>query len=354
MTNSVALIIGLIIGTLIQLVYFSIHIPKARTIKAVMLFGKLYTFIANVENKKIYKDETTGNKEKWDIIDLEPNEKQRSNIYFFLWPFFTIHKFKLTYTKEKMLGEETEGDKIIWQNNETKHCLVSRTGISDHLEWRAEYPTFTSELDTNELATIDTFTNNMIEVKNPAKTLFGIKDWFEATNEILHGGLRSLVSKKKLTDLNSYSGEEKDTFNKEMLKHANESVPGLKTFGLILFKSVFKDFNPANDVAKALMNSYANVTIAEKTGDAKIITEQKNALAYEIQQAPIVKWKKKYLIDTGLAKVDKDGNIIELVADANTRVTAEAIKALADLKGTLVMDNSLTKMLGINSTKEDK
>ncbi len=357
------IILGLLIGTVLLMVKKSFYMPKARTVQAIMLLGKLYTFIENIEGKTIYKGEDIlGGFQKWDIIDLIPGEKKRWNIYFFLWPFFTLHTYPLTYTKEKMIGEQQDGDVMIWEDKETKHCLISRTGISNHLEWRVEYPTVTSNLDTEELAAVNTYTNNMLELTNPAKALFGIKNWLEAANEILHGGLRGLVAKKPLHDLNQYSCEEKDNFDSEMKRHANDSVdqPGLLTFGFELLRSIFKDFNPANDKSRELMASFANVTIAEETGKARVkaaeqdvkVAEQK-AKAYEAEQEPIVKWRKKYLVDTGLAKVDAQGNITELVPDANAKITAEAMKEWAKVSTLVVDSGTINKIFTIKPTEKE-
>ena len=346
---------GLLIGSLIVIIIKSIYIPGARKIQAIMLFGKLYTIIANVENKKIYKGKTAPPKRKWDLIDCLPNEKRKINVYFFLWPFFKLYKFNITYTKIVVAGEEREGDKILWKDNRANYLIISRTNESNYLEWKKEYPTVTFDLNTEELASVNIYTNNMVEVTNGADAFFGISNWLEAMTDILHGGQRRLVALKKMDQLNEYSGKEKDGFNDEMLQHANTDVVGLPTFGMKLIKSVFKDYNPSDEMAQKLMNAHGEVIIAEKTGEAKVKKAEKDAIAYAKEQAPIVEWRKKYLVDTGLAKIDPvTKDIIELVPDANVRVSAEAIKALKGLKGTLVMDASLTKMLSFNSKNEEK
>jgi len=366
LTTFLIAISGLLTGYLIIALPQSFYSPGVRKIQAIMFFGRLSKIIANVEGKKVYKGENIpGGLTKWDIIDLSPNEKRRLNVYFFLWPFFKLHTYPFTYIKEKMIGEEQEGDIVVWKDEDAKRCLVSRTGTSNHLEWRVEYPTVTSNLDTEELAAVNTYTNNMIEVRNPAKTFFGIKNWLETTNEVLHGGLRGLVASKKLHDLNQFSSEDKNGFNKIMMEHANtdtEEQRGLPTIGLYLFKSVFKDFNPANDTAKALMKSYSEVEIAKQTGQAKFELAKKDvevakekAKAYEAEQEKIVMWRKKFLVDTGLAKIDTEGNIIELVPDANTKISAESLKELSKLKGTLVLDSgSLNKIFSITPTKKEE
>ncbi|MEI7765238.1 MAG: hypothetical protein WCI93_01485 [bacterium] len=342
-------LIGLTIGALILIIKESIYMPGPRKIQAIMKFDKLYDIIENIEGKKIYKGENLANgTEKWDLIDGD-DERLLGNIHFFLWPFCKLYTYPLTYTKEKNIGEEEEGDLVIWKDDKTKMSIISRTGISDHLEYRVGYPTINSNLETEELAHINTYTNNILEVRNAAKAFFGIKNSPEIVKETLHGGLRGLVSKKKLHDLNEYSSEERGKFNTEMQGHSNLETPdqtSLPSIGMYLFKSIFKDFNPADSVAEKLMESFTAVTIAEETGKAKVVAAQKDvevatekAKAYEIEQAPILKWKKKNLIDTGLARTDAAGNIIELLPDANTRVGAEAMKEWAKLTGTLVIDS---------------
>jgi len=366
------LVLGMGAGLLITIIIKSIYTPGARKIQAIMLFGKLYDIIANIEGKTIFKGPTEEDgPEMWEIIDGE-DDRIFGNIHLFLWPFCKLYTYPFTYTKEKKIGEERDDDVVIWKDEKTRICFVSRSGISDHLEWRVEYPTVTLNLDTKELASVITFTNNMIEVTNPAKVFFGIKNWLEATYDVLSGGLRGLVAKKTLHDLNQYSSEEKNMFNEEMKEHANTETianptsgikekKGLPTFGLYLFKSVFKDFDPANDTAVALMKSYVDVTIAEQTGKAKVELAKKDvevakekAKAYEAEQEKIVLWRKKFLVDTGLAKTDATGNIIELIADPTTKLSTEALKELSKLTGTLVLDSgSLNKIFSITSTKKE-
>jgi len=355
------IIIGLVIGFFIIVIDKSIYMPEARQIQAIMLFKKLYKIISNVEGKKVNNKEKINpiDPEKWDLIDGK-EKRWFSNFHFFLWPFCTLYTYPLTYVKEKKIGEQQEGDIMIWKDENTKTCFVSRSGTSDHLEWRVEYPTITSNLDTKELAAVNVFTNNMVEVKNPSKAFFGIKNYLEATYDILAGGLRGLVSEKQLNELNEYTNKEKIGFNDAMQAHANTEI-GLSKIGLSLFKSVFKDFAPANDTAIRLMASFAEVTIATQTGQAKVKLAEKEvevakqkALAYEAEQEKIVMWRKKYLVDTGLARTDASGNIIELIADANTRLSTEALKELSKLKGTLVLDSgSLNKMFNINPEKKE-
>lgn len=346
---------GLTIGGLIVMVIKSFYLPKTRTITAIMRFGKLHTFISNIEGKKVLT-EINGSSRRWDIVDKSISDSG-GNIYFFLWPIYKPYQFHFTYTKAKKIGEEQPGDIVIWKDEDANECVISRSVITSSVEFRAEYPVITTKLETKELASVTTNTNNIIEITNPALALFGIDDWFRTSSEILNGALRRIVANRKLHELNQFSGEVwADNFNKSMKDLVNkfdEEHPGLENIGVKLYKSIFKDFKPADEKARKLMDSYTNVTIAEQEVEVKLKTAKGDADAYSINQKAIVEWQKKYLIDTGLAKVDAQGNIIELVPDANSKISAEALKELSKLTGTLVLDSgSLNKLFTINPTRK--
>ncbi len=392
-TTLLFVILGIFIGYLIIAIPKSFFVPETRKMYAVMFFGKFWKIIENVEGKKLYKGESiNGGLTKWDLIDLAPGEtKEKINVYFILWPFFKLYTYPLTYVKLKKMGEEREGDIIVHTDEKTKEIWVSRSGISNYLEFREDYPTVSTNIDTEELASVITYTNNMLEITNPWLAFFSIKNWFIASTEILSGAQRGLVAMKKIYALNQFSSEGgAEAFSEKMKESVNKKDlihPGLGNFGIKLFKSVFKDFDPADSKAKELMDSYAQVTIADEIGKAKVKTAQKDAEvvrelakgdadglrtkslgeadalrtkakgeadAYETNQKKIVLWRKKYLIDTGLAKVDTKGDIVELIPEANIKIGADAIKELASLTGTLVLDSgSLNKIFSINSTKQE-
>ena len=373
--------IGILLGFIYIVIKKSIHMPKPRTVQAIMLLGKLHTFITNIEGKTIYDGEDNfnapgGPRKKWDLIDeggTGGKRKNKYNIYFFLWPFFKVYKFPITYPVVKKRGEEREGDNIIWEKDGTKEIVVSRSNYSDHLEFRVEYPTITHRLNTKELAPIDTFSNNIIELTNPALALFKIKNWIGASMEILHGGLRTIVAERKLKNLNELSSSStKSTFDESMKKIINdnselEDHPSLESIGFKLFKSILKDFDASDDKSKELLDSYANVTIAKETGKAevklakkrkkaKIIDAEGDAKSLGVKQKSIIRWRKRHLIRTGLAKTDSEGNITDLVPDANVRVGANALAELKSLTGTLVVNSEgLTKIVNLNEpTKLNK
>ncbi len=363
--NWITVLCSFLNGVLFVILLDSIKMPRALRIHAMLRFNKPYCLIANVEGKRLNKPDWQFDKKHrpWSLLPLDEEYEdadgvkhryrrtlsERWNIYFFLPFIYKFYRFPFTYKKTKV-GNEKEGDTVVWKNEDTKEMVVSRTGVSHYVLFRAEYPTITTNLDTKELATVHVYSNNILEAVNVWQMLFGIDDWMGATNEVLNGSLKGLVAKKSLEELNQYSSEEKKAFNEEMkesnekgdpdLAHPSHPVhPGLLDFGVMLYKSVFKDFEPANANTKLLMESYTKVIIAEQ--DAK---------AYEKEQEMLVKWKKKWLVDTGLAEVDSSGNITQLKPDANVRVSAEALKELSKVTGTLVLGDDVTKILNIPTT----
>lgn len=367
MSDIIYVIYGILIGYLIIAIPKSIYVPKTRWVQGVMFLGKLYTMIANVEGKVMYTGPTIpGQVTKHDLVDLLPGEKKGINIYFFLWPFFWVHKYPLKLVKVIKKGQEEEGDVVIRESIENNEIWIERSSISDHLEFREEYPSVSIKLSTKEFGNVFMYTNNMIEVVNGERALFMIKNWYIATTDTLNGALKGLVSDKILFDLNQFSSEDQEeSFSKKMKDSVNrydEEKPGLGNFGLKLFKSVFVDFEPADDKTKQLMDSYVQVTIATETGKAKIETETQEAKARVIKatsekeaEIQISEGKKQALIKTGRAKVDSDGNIIELVPDPNIKAMAEAKKELSKLKGTLVMgSDDLNTMLNINPSNKEE
>ena len=321
----------------------SIIIPEPRWIMGIMFFGKIYRLIINIPGKKVEG-------KKGPIID---GEGKKWNFYFYPWPIFSVYKRPFEYDKLKKLGEEQEGDIAIWKNEETKEIVVHRSGITDHLEFRTEYPTITPNLDTAELRTVHMFTNNIIEIIDPIKAWFGIKDWFSTTNETLSGTLKGLVSRKTLIDLNKFSGEEKGMFNEKMkeVNRDDKDHPGLLNFGVFLYKSIYKDFDPADEATKTLMKSYGDVTIAEQEGKA-VLEKQKGATAaFKLKTDIEIEQERKKGVQTGRIKVDSSGNVTELVPDPNTKIVAENMGKLRDLKGTLIIGGDTANMLNIPTTK---
>jgi regulator of protease activity HflC (stomatin/prohibitin superfamily) len=97
-----------------------------------------------------------------------------------------------------------------------------------------------------------------------------------------------------------------------------------------------------------LNDSVIGVSVAQQNAKAKVHDAEGSAKTVKIA----AKAEKKRLTTTGLAKTDKDGNITELVPDANVRINAEAIKELAKVTGTLVLGSNVTPV--INVQKGDK
>jgi len=196
-------IMGVIVAYLIIAIPQSLYTVGAKRIQGIMLFGKFHTFIENVEGKILKKNSYGG----CNFTNLLPHEKKRINLYFFLWPFYKVYNYKITYTKNIKSGQEQPGDIILWEDKDSKELIVSRTGFSNFLEYRVEYPIVTNKLETEELAKVNVFTNNILEIEDPWLAFFGISNWFQASNEILNGALRGLVAERSLHDLNKISSE---------------------------------------------------------------------------------------------------------------------------------------------------
>lgn len=97
----------------------------------------------------------------------------------------------------------------------------------------------------------------------------------------------------------------------------------------------------------ALNASVIGVSIAQQNAKATIHQAEGVAKGVEIAAGA----EKIRLIKTGLAKKDAAGEITELSPDANTRVTADAVKELAKVTGTLVLGGDLKTMLDVGKEK---
>lgn len=359
----------ILIGFLFLVAIKSVKAPKPSTMQVIKFFNKPYTVISNIEGKRINNPDSSDfddSKEPWDLIDEDKDAGKRLNISFYLWPIFTTHEYDFEYPKRRNVGEEEPGDVVVWKNETSKECIVSRKGKSDHIRFRVEYPTVTPQLDTEEMATINVLTDNILEAVNPMKMLFQVDNYLGVATRSIHGALRGLVGSMKLQSLNSIQKENKDAFNDTM--HDVNGItghPGIQEFGIILFKSVFNDFEPVNETAKTLMTSFSNVSIAEEEGKAAIAKQEGETKAFVNKKTSEIdmfvkdtdaqiQQEKKRRIQIGIAKTDAQGNITELIPDANVKATTEAIKELSNLKGTLIMDGGVTKMLNINPTQNDK
>ena len=344
--------LGLLAGGVLIVLLESIKIPKTMHIKAIMKFNEFHKMIMNVEGK-VFDDE-------WNIVDGEKEKGLFSNVYFFLWPIYKTHLYTLTYTKQKRMGEEEEGDVVIWKNEDTKICIVSRKHESDHIVFRSNYPTITSQLDTKGLtAVVNIFTDNILEARNPERMFFGVDDYMRTAMEILDACSRGLVAKKGLSELNEFNSEETGEFNTEMQKtnKIDEVNPGLWNFGYHLRKSAFKDFQPGDDQTKLLMKAYSDVEVHKQQGKANFEKQKGDTKAFLLKSNAEIGQAKKFKVETGTAKVDENGNITELIPDPNTKVTANAIAALKDVKGTVVIEGpnkGITPVLDVTNRKEQE
>lgn len=341
------IIFGTMVVFFVILIIESIKIPRDATAQRIMFLGQFYAGIENIPGKKF--DKTT-----WNLVDLTPGEKKPLNIHFFLWPFYTTYRYPFAYTKFKKLGAINKDDIIAWKDDETGDCIVVRKGVSNHVKFRAEYPSVTSKLDTKELATVNIITTHVLELVNIID-IFKIDSWFVATMSKIDATLKGLVSKKKLLLLNRFSSEDKGKFSNTMFgvntdeidPTTGEVIPGLINYGIKLFQSTFRDFEPADDATKELMKSHLNVSVFEAQGKANFAKQKGDSEAYKLKTDIEIVQEKKRRIQTGVAKADGAGNIIELVPEADTAIVAENIGKLANVTGTLVLGEGTTQMLNI-------
>lgn len=191
--------------------------------------------------------------------------------------------------------------------------------------------------------------------------LFGISNYLGAATELINGILKGLVSGKNLEKLNEFSSNEKEKgkFDKAM-QAINKKVEGrfcLPDAGMELVRSVYKDFEPADDKTRRLMESYSNVIVAEQEGKAALERQKGVTEAFLMRTNAEIAQDKKKRIETGRAKTDTgkpDGNISELIPEADVKVIAENIGKLSETKGTVVLDSGINKMLKINTTKDNE
>ncbi len=371
MTIFILLLLGVLAGYFSVALIYSFYSPKLNEVRGIKFFGKIFTFISNIEGKKISKiDLPQQGINKYDLIDGQEKSNifgLSINVFFFLWPFFGDHWYEFTYLKLKRKGEETVGDIIAWDNSDTKNIIVSRSSRSNHLLYRANYPMISEEFDTIDGGRVVILTDNLIELENP-NLAFQIDNWMQFTLSILNGAIRGVVSALTLEQVNQLSTAGTASFNDTVValvngKSSSLSQPKFKlgNIGFKLIRTVFKDFQPVGERTEKMLDAISRETLAKKEalaniakaeGEAKVISINATAEAgaYETKQKAIVLWQKKMLVDTGLAKTDGNGNIIELLPDANTRAWSDAMKELSKITGTLVMDSgAISKFLNIKN-----
>ncbi len=334
------------IGLLTFVFLKSIIIPKAMTAQAIMFLGKPYAYIGNIENKTVDSDSGL-------ILD---KTNSRINVYFFLYPFFKPYRRKIKYTKVKKIGEESYDETIVWKTEGNKEIIVSKTNISDHVRFKVDYPMVVPNLELKELGTVNVLTNNVIEIKDLSKWLFGVEDALSVSMDSLSGALRGIVASKTINELNGLASESKGDFNDKMQEcnHRISSHPGLEDFGAELVKSIFKDFEPADSETKNLMNSNLLIEVAKNQAKEKIEKQKGDSEVYEMQKDSEISKEKERRVKIGVAKTDDKGNITELVPDANTRIIAEKLGELKDLNGTLVIGGDNANFLNLKNKRTDE
>ncbi len=372
MFNVVFVLSAILFGLVLSVFARSFYFPQEGTIQTITRFGKYFTTIMAVKNRHVDK---YGQIQK-NGGTYKPSQKEKWNIYFFLWPLFRVHKYSFKYNRLIKLGEQRPGDVVAWKDETTGEAIISRSGISDHIMFQASYPVVTHDLYTSDPAKITVITTNVIEAVVPYKMVHRINEtWVGITMETISGVLKGIMSRFTISEINQIRSEaepdeKKETISANFAEQIDWVNKGLnindddgieERYGVSWKKCVFRSFAPGDVQAKALLDSLsaekiatqqgaAKVATASAEGDANLAKATKDAEAYAKMQAAIVEWRKKWLVDTGLAKVDASGNITELVPDANTRVGSEALKELAKLTGTLVINGDLKAMLNIQPT----
>ena len=89
------------------------------------------------------------------------------------------------------------------------------------------------------------------------------------------------------------------------------------------------------------------MSVFEAQGKANFAKQKGDSEAYKLKTDIEIVQEKKRRIQTGVAKADGAGNIIELVPEADTAIVAENIGKLANVTGTLVLGEGTTQMLNI-------
>lgn len=345
--------ISAILGSYITLtLIMSIKMPKAGTGQIILRLNKFHKVIANIPD---YRVNSKGNKcditkTEDDIIPLTKTYKrsfsEKSNIYFFLWPFYKTYTYPFEYTLRRTSDKLQADDAKMWHIESTNEFIVSRKALSNHFKFRTEYPTITPDLDTKEFGKIVVFTNNVVQATNFRLMAFNITDWFGFGRGAINGALRGLVSGKKIDKLNEFNSKRKTAFETEMLKINDTTKP----YGFQLVTSVFEDFNGADDATKNMMASFGLVTVAKNTGDAALAQQEGETAAFIKKTDAEIKQEKKRKIDTGIARADSAGNITELVPDADVKAKTDALKELAKVTGTLVFGDGTLNMLDLKKT----
>lgn len=356
-----AIFIFIVATTATFLVLESIRSPKPATMQSVTFLNKPIRVIANVVGKSIdYKDR------------LVNGISREFNLYFYLWPFYKVYKYEITYNKRVMPSQIKDGDKVLWitgkdndKEEKSGELVISRTRITNYLKYRVDYPLVNLQLDTKELVDIDIFTNNVIEIFDANKALYDIDDYLQFAFNTISSALRGIVANCSVIELNKFRSEEKEGENKSSFNALMQCVnfgtanhPGLNQFGMRLCKSSFIDFAPSGENAKALLNAYSQVPIAEQAGLAALAKQQGETKAYLNRTDAIISQERKKRLEIGTARLvdpNKKDGAIDLVPDADVKASTDATKELAKLRGTLVMDTSnFTKMLNINPSQKSE
>ncbi|MFA5778286.1 MAG: SPFH domain-containing protein [Candidatus Paceibacterota bacterium] len=150
---------------------------------------------------------------------------------------------------------------------------------------------------------------------------------------------KALLSLKKTND------DLRDILQKEITQHGEDEKGGGFEFGDAYVKP-FTFSHGLNKAVTGVKEAKLKAEAVSSTADGEKEKLEKEAAGTAAGIRAIADANKHRLLATGLAIADKNGDIIELVPDANVRVQTEAVKALKDVKGTVVLGNP-NVMLGI-------
>lgn len=138
----------------------------------------------------------------------------------------------------------------------------------------------------------------------------------------------------------------------EINKQISDGVQAqTKGWGIEVTQAYMKPFifshdlnKSVEDVSRAELAAKAVVAAAKGNKEKEVLEAEGKAKAVELAANA----EKLRLVQTGLAKVDADGNIIELIPDATTKANATAIAALSKVTGTVVLGPQTTPVINVS------
>ncbi|MCX6757573.1 MAG: hypothetical protein NTZ44_01695 [Candidatus Nomurabacteria bacterium] len=360
--------------------FISIRRPPRGSMQVISLRGTFYMVISNIPGYRINNPRTVSYDPTipaWDKVPLKKGETGRwINLFFLPIWFFQIETYEFTYTKVKNVSNLKEDDKKIW-DIDTTECIIERTNMSDHFMHREEYATVTKNLDLRDLkGKLHMYTNVAMEIFNAKDALYETKSYMRTTRSSFDGQMGTLVRSKSLTQVNKIKSEGVDSAFESYMELINKSIPavpagtgtpptpaiaehiGLDKFGTKISKITFIDWKPADEATELLAATYLKVDKAKQDKKIKITEAEATAAETNLTGDATNRIEMEKLIRTGKLKVEfnADGSIknTTLIPDANTKITAENQKAIAEqlaklakVKGTLVLGDGVLNTLNL-------